>query len=255
MNKYFALALCLLLASVGRAQNYNEYFADKTLRVDYIFTGDASAQSVCVDELSVLPSWAGRRHHLAELPLQGNGQIVMKDIESGKTIYTTSFSSLFQEWLETDEAKEVGKGFENTFLLPHPLRAAEIEITLFSPRREVRARLKHTIRPDDVLIHQKGSNHITPHKYLLKSGAADKCIDVAILAEGYTPAEMNVFYQDAQIACESLFAHEPFKSMKERFNIVAVASPSDDSGVSVPRLGEWKHTAFNSHFKIGRAHV
>ena len=36
--------------------------------------------------------------------------------------------------------------------------------------------------------------------------------------------------------------------MKDRFNIVAVASPSDDSGVSVPRLGEWKHTAFNSHF-------
>lgn len=248
MKKYFALALCLLLVSVGHAQNYNEYFADKTLRVDYIFTGDASAQSVCVDELSVLPSWAGRRHHLAELPLQGNGQIIMKDIESGKTIYTTSFSSLFQEWLETDEAKEVSKGFENTFLLPYPLHPAEIEITLLSPRREVRANLKHTVRPDDVLIHQKGDTHITPHKYLLKSGDTDKCIDVAILAEGYTPAEMNVFYQDARIACESLFAHEPFKSMKERFNIIAVASPSDDSGVSIPRLGEWKHTAFNSHF-------
>lgn len=36
----------------------------------------------------------------------------MKDLESGKTIYTTSFSSLFQEWLETDEAKAVTKGFE-----------------------------------------------------------------------------------------------------------------------------------------------
>ena len=69
---------------------------------------------------------------------------------------------------------------------------------------------------------------------LLKSGETDKCIDVAILAEGYTPAEMDVFYQDAEIACKSLFSHEPFKSMKDRFNIVAVASPSDDSGVSVP---------------------
>lgn len=248
MKRYLALALCLLMVTVSRAQNYTEYFADKTLRVDYIFTGDASRQNVCLDELSVLPSWAGRRHHLSELPLQGNGQIIMKDLESGKTIYTTSFSSLFQEWLETDEAKAVCKGFENTFLLPYPLRPAEIEITLLSPRKEVRAHLKHIVRPDDVLIHQKGQTHITPHKYLLKSGNTDKCIDVAILAEGYTPEEMNIFYQDAEIACESLFSHEPFKSMKDRFNIVAVASPSDDSGVSVPRLGEWKYTAFNSHF-------
>ena len=248
MKKYLVLALCLLILTVGHAQNYTEYFANKTLRVDYIFTGDASCQNVCLDELSVLPSWAGRHQHLAELPLQGNGQIIMKDLESGKTVYTTSFSSLFQEWLETDEAKVVSKGFENTFLLPYPLRPVEIEITLLSPRKEVRTCLKHTVRPDDVLIHQKGTAHITPHKYLLKSGETDKCIDVAILAEGYTPAEMDVFYQDAEIACKSLFSHEPFKSMKDRFNIVAVASPSDDSGVSVPRLGEWKHTAFNSHF-------
>lgn len=248
MKRYLALALCLLIVTVSRAQNYTEYFADKTLRVDYIFTGDASRQNVSLDELSVLPSWAGRRHHLSELPLQGNGQIIMKDLESGKTIYTTSFSSLFQEWLETDEAKAVCKGFENTFLLPYPLRPAEIEITLLSPRKEVRAHLKHIVRPNDVLIHQKGQTHITPHKYLLKSGNTDKCIDVAILAEGYTPEEMNIFYQDAEIACKSLFSHEPFKSMKDRFNIVAVASPSDDSGVSVPRLGEWKYTAFNSHF-------
>ena len=109
MKKYFALALCFLMVMTSRAQNYTENFADKTLRVDYIFTGDASRQSVCLDELSVLPSWAGRRHHLSELPLQGNGQIIMKDLETGNTIYTTSFSSLFQEWLETDEAKRSTK--------------------------------------------------------------------------------------------------------------------------------------------------
>jgi hypothetical protein len=39
---------------------------------------------------------------------------------------------------------------------------------------------------------------------IIKNGETDKCIDVAILAEGYTPAEMNVFYQDAEIACERM---------------------------------------------------
>lgn len=248
MKKHILFLLCLIAVSSTRAQVFADHFADKTLRVDYIFNGNASGQAICLDGLSALPTWAGRKHHLAELPLQGNGQIVMRNAASGKTIYTTSFSSLFQEWLETDEAQNVTKGFENTFLLPYPLQPVEIEITLLDPRRNVRASMKHIVHPNDVLIEQKGNSHITPHKYLLHNDSPEKCIDVAILAEGYTLQEMQAFYEDADIACKSIFDHEPFKSMKKRFNVVAVASPSTDSGVSVPRLNEWKHTAFGSHF-------
>lgn len=248
MKKHILFLLCLIAVASTRAQVFADHFADKTLRVDYIFNGNASGQAICLDGLSALPTWAGRKHHLAELPLQGNGQIVMRNAASGKTIYTTSFSSLFQEWLETDEARNVTKGFENTFLLPYPLQPVEIEITLLDPRRNVRASMKHIVHPNDVLIEQKGNSHITPHKYLLHNDSPEKCIDVAILAEGYTLQEIQTFYEDADIACKSIFNHEPFKSMKKRFNVVAVASPSTDSGVSVPRLNEWKHTAFGSHF-------
>lgn len=248
MKKHILFLLCLIAVASTRAQVFADHFADKTLRVDYIFNGNASGQAICLDGVSALPTWAGRKHHLAELALQGNGQIVMRNAASGKTIYTTSFSSLFQEWLETDEARNVTKGFENTFLLPYPLQPVEIEITLLDPRRNVRASMKHIVHPNDVLIEQKGNSHITPHKYLLHNDSPEKCIDVAILAEGYTLQEMQTFYEDADIACKSIFDHEPFKSMKKRFNVVAVASPSTDSGVSVPRLNEWKHTAFGSHF-------
>lgn len=248
MKKHILFLLCLIAVASTRAQVFADHFADKTLRVDYIFNGNASGQAICLNGLSALPTWAGRKHHLAELPLQGNGQIIMRNAASGKTIYTTSFSSLFQEWLETDEARNVTKGFENTFLLPYPLQPVEIEITLLDPRRNVRASMKHIVHPNDVLIEQKGNSHITPHKYLLHNDSPEKCIDVAILAEGYTLQEMQAFYEDADIACKSIFDHEPFKSMKKRFNVVAVASPSTDSGVSVPRLNEWKHTAFSSHF-------
>lgn len=248
MKKHILFLLCLIAVASTRAQVFADHFADKTLRVDYIFNGNASGQAICLDGLSALPTWAGRKHHLAELPLQGNGQIIMRNAASGKTIYTTSFSSLFQEWLETDEAQNVTKGFENTFLLPYPLQPVEIEITLLDPRRNVRASMKHIVHPNDVLIEQKGNSHITPHKYLLHNDSPEKCIDVAILAEGYTLQEMQTFYEDADIACKSIFDHEPFKSMKKRFNVVTVASPSTDSGVSVPRLNEWKHTAFGSHF-------
>ena len=248
MKTIVSTLICFLMLMPLQAQEFSDYFIDKTLRVDYLFTGNASQQSICVDELSSLPTWAGRKRHLSELPLQGNGQIVMRDATSGTIIYKTSFSSLFQEWLSTDEAQNATKGFENTFLLPYPKQPVEVEITLLDPRRNIQARLTHRVDPADILIHTKGISHITPHKYLQKNGDPTQCIDVAILAEGYTADEMETFYKDAAIACESLFAHEPFGSMKKQFNIVAVASPSADSGVSIPRLNEWKHTPFSSHF-------
>ena len=237
---------CACLAAHG--QNFGDWFTDRTLRVDYVFTGDYQHQDICLDELSSLPQWAGRRHHLSELPLAGNGDIEMKDKASGKVIYRTSFSSLFQEWLGEAEAKEVKRSFENSFLLPYPKEAATVTVRLKNARQEVCASLTHEVNPKDILIHQRGNERITPHRYLLQSGTAEDCIDVAILAEGYTQAEMDLFYKDAEIACEALFDHEPFKHLKDRFNIVAVASPSQDSGVSVPRRDEWKSTAVSSHF-------
>lgn len=230
------------------AQNFTEFFADKTLRVDYVFAGNADHQQIYLDELSQLPRWAGRKHHLADVPLEGDGQVVVRDIESGSVLYKTSFSSLFQEWLSTEEAVATSRSFENTFLLPFPLRPVEVEVVLFDVDRKVMAGMKHVVRPYDILIHQKGATHITPHKYLLQSGPEDQTIDVAILAEGYGANEMDIFYHDAQIACESIFSHEPFGSMKNKFNVVAVASPSEDSGISIPGQRLWKHTAFNSHF-------
>ena len=248
MKHICCIILCFCTSIGSYAQNFADYFQNKTLRVDYIFTGDATQQAIYLDELSQLPTWAGRQHHLSELPLEGNGQIIVKDLASKQCIYKTSFSSLFQEWLSTDEAKETAKGFENTFLLPYPKQPVEVEVTLYSPRKKRLATYKHIIRPDDILIHKRGVSHITPHRYMLQSGNEKDCIDVAILAEGYTEKEMDVFYQDAQRTCESLFSYEPFRSMKGKFNIVAVASPSTDSGVSVPRENLWKETAVHSHF-------
>lgn len=240
--------LCVWMAFESHAQNFDNYFQDKTLRVDYLFTGEANRQAIYLDELSQLPVWAGRRHNLSELPLEGNGQIIVRDLSSKQCIYKTSFSSLYQEWLSTDEAKETARGFENTFLLPFPKEPVEIEVILYTPRKAVMAHLRHVVRPDDILIHERGISHNAPHRYILKNGSEKECIDIAILAEGYTNKEIETFYQDAERACESLFAHEPFRTLKSKFNVVAVASPSADSGVSVPREKRWKQTTVHSHF-------
>lgn len=247
-NLFIPLALSAALSLPVQAQQFDDFFENKTLRTDYIFTGDAHKQEVYLDELSALPQWAGRKHHLNELPLAGNGEITMKDKASGQVIYRTSFSSLFQEWLGEEEATRVKKGFENSFLLPFPKKEVIVTVELKNAHHQVCASLTHEVRPNDILIHQRGNARITPHRYLHQSGNLEDCIDVAILAEGYTEAEMDLFYKDAEATCEALFNHEPFKKLKKRFNIVAVASPSEDSGVSIPGQNEWKSTAVSSHF-------
>ena len=248
--KKTTLALALLLGTQASVwgQNFNDYFIDKTLRLDYLFTGNAKQQSIVLDGLASLPQWAGRRHHLTEIPLEGNGKVIVRDKASGNIIYKTSFSSLFQEWIEENEAKTVTRGYENTFLIPFPKQKVIVTTELTNNRRQVSATFTHEVDPSDILIQDRGLKSITPHRYLHKGGSSENCIDVAILAEGYTPKEMELFYEDAQKACNALFDHVPFKENKQKFNIVAVASPSKDSGVSIPREEQWKETAVSSHF-------
>ncbi len=231
----------------------------KTLRVDCIFTGTAEEQVISVSELCSIEGWAGRRINLDKLPLRGNGQIRMetKGSESDTfdtTVYISSFSTLFQEWQATEEATRVRKSFENVFLLPMPSQEARITITMFDVHGKVAAEYSFLTSPDDILIRSVGLKP-APHRWLWKGGKTagempdtENLIDVAIVAEGYTEEEMDDFIKDAQTTIESIWAHEPFNSLKDRFNFVAVELPSEDSGVSVPREDLWKNTALRSQF-------
>ena len=220
---------------------------EQTLRVDYMFSGTDKSVEISLDEMSRFDGWAGRRTNLTEVPVRGNGQICMTDVQTGDTLYRMSFSTLFQEWQTTEEATKVRKSFENVFLLPMPTTKAKVNVHLYDFFGNIVASLNHIVDPSDILI-----RHLNPqapdHKYLLQSGTPEEKIDVAIVAEGYTAEEMDMFYADAQIAMEAILKHEPFGQYKDRFNFVAVALESQDSGVSVPGEGEWKDTALKAHF-------
>ena len=219
----------------------------QTLRVDYIFSGTDKSVEISLDEMSRFDGWAGRRTNLNEVPVRGNGQICMTDLQTGDTLYRMSFSTLFQEWQTTEEATKVRKSFENVFLLPMPQTKAKVNVHLYDFFGNIVASLNHVVDPSDIMIRQL--NPQTPeHRYLLKSGAPEEKIDVAIVAEGYTAEEMDMFYADAQAAMEAILNHEPFGQYKDRFNFMAVALESQDSGVSVPGEGEWKDTALKAHF-------
>lgn len=243
-----AMIVALTQATEMQSQDFNRYFNDKTLRVDYIFSGDVKSQNISVEKLNSMPGWYGKRQRLAEVPLEGNGRITMKSRQTGETIYRNTFSTLFQEWLSYDEAKTISKSFENVFLLPMPKDTAEITIELYNNRRKTTASLTHIVAPDDILIRHIGEKDVTPYQTLQQAEDTLQCINIAFVAEGYTSSEMELYINDAKEAMEALFAHEPFKSTRQRFNIVAVKSTSKESGTSIPSKGVWKNTALGSHF-------
>ena len=229
------------------AQHFDDYFADQTLRIDYTFIGNSHEQHVALREMSKHDNWWGRRVNLDEVPLEGNGDLTLYDAESNKVIYKTSFSSLFQEWITTEEAYRVTKSFEFTILVPMPSKSTIAEVVLRDNTGK-ESHFQHTITPGDVLIHDRSAQQPLPYTYMHKGGDSKECIDVVILAEGYTTEEMELFMEDARITTDEILSYEPFNSHREKFNFIAIASPSKDSNVSVPQDGAWRETAVGSNF-------
>ena len=250
MFKQSVTLFCIILASLldASAQDFGSHFTDKTLRIDYHFSGDAHQQVIALDKLSCLPGWHGKRRRLSEVPVQGNGQITVRDHASGAVRYRNSFSTLFQEWLSYDEARTHRRSFENVFLVPMPQKIVDVTIELRNNRHEVIAQMTHVVDPSDILIRHIGTHHVTPHKTIQRANDAEHCIHIAYIAEGYTESEMDDFLNDVHTANAAIFAHEPFKSSRDCFNIVAVMPASRESGTSEPSKGIWKSTALGSHF-------
>lgn len=248
LKKIFAIMLMAITCTMAQGQDFDRWFSDSTLRIDYTFQGNATEQHIAVDKLNMMHGWYGKRRRLGELPMEGNGQITVRSAATGEVIYRNSFSTLFQEWLSYDEAKTNNKSFENVFLVPMPKEAVDITIDLRDNRRRVTASLTHHVKPNDILIRHIGQNHTMPYTTLLQARDTTRCIHIAFVAEGYKATEMDTFVKDAEVATGALFEHEPFKAMKDRFNVIAVKSPSIDSGTSEPKKGIWKSTALGSHF-------
>ena len=242
------------VAMIASAQAFENDFQDSTLRLDYVLAGNAKQQHIYYCKASKSARWAGRKARLAEIPLRGNGQIMISAHETGRLLYVHTFSTLFQEWQAEEEATRVDRAFQTSFNVPMPKRPVDVKVTLTDFHAQVKGLLQHTIDPADILIRridepQEAFRYVWTGK-TLPNGQPDitSCIDLAIIAEGYSHDEMEKFYTDSRRVVDALFAHEPFTSMKSRFNIVAVATESPKSGPSIPHVGLWRQTPAGVHY-------
>ena len=245
--KNIITVFCLFFYLLGTAQSFNKNFNDKTLRLDFVFSGNKNETKVTSQSPMIKTgNWYGRKVNLTENNLQGDAEVNVYDLKTNKKIYTQSFSTLYQEWLTQEAAKTMIFTTEQVLLIPEPKRAFKIVINFFEnnkPNKVYEGLFDFTSNGIIVL-----NNRDIKYKQLNESTNKTSPINVAIVAEGFTESEMPLFEEYAKRAVSSLFNHKTFNKYKDQFNIYAVFTESKDSGVSNSMSNTNKNTIAQSSF-------
>ncbi len=232
----------------GFAQvNFDNYFIDKSLRFDFLLGGNNNTITVYPKQIKQEPFWGGSKKNLIDIFNYGSYRFRVFDLQSDSLIFTKGFSTLFQEWQTTAEAKLHDKTFYQAAIFPFPKKKVRLEIDARQWSGKFKTIYKTEIDPKNYFILKEMP---TPFKTvkIINNGESKNKVDLVILAEGYTTSEMEKFIADAKRVSGYLFNAEPFKSEKENFNVTAVLTPSVESGTDVPGEGIYKNTHFNSSF-------
>ena len=226
---------------------FNKYFVEKSLRFDFLLGGNSKEVKVYPAQIKQEPYWAGSQKNLIDKFNYGSYRFRIFDLNSDSLIFSKGFSTLFQEWQTTAEAKKHNKTFYQAAIFPFPKNKIRLEIDARQWEGDFKTIFKTEIDPEDYFILNE-----TPVPFktveIIKNGTPKNKVDLVILAEGYTSAEMDKFINDARRVTGYLFDAEPFKSEKKNFNITAVLTPSIESGTDIPGEDTYKNTHFNSSF-------
>jgi hypothetical protein len=85
---------------------------------------------------------------------------------------------------------------------------------------------------------------------VFENGPPDEKVDLLVLGEGYTEAELPKFHTDVRRLTDKLFATEPFRSRKSDFNVRAIDLPSAVSGINRPHVGKFRRTPVSATYYI-----
>lgn len=249
MKKSFALLLLGLSFVFASAQkvDFNKYFVDKQLRIDYTRSGNAYKSDIYIFQYKLEPYWGGPKGNLVDTFNYGEFRVQVFDKTSGILIFSKTFSTLFGEWQATSEATQVNRSFFETVNMPFPKNNVIVKFQKSTRLNNYEDELNVEINPKDLVIRQ-GLNYKFKVVDILNNGTTESKVDLVFLAEGYTIKEEKKFMNDAKKFADYLFSYEPFKSQKENFNIRAIFSFSTESGTDIPQNGIWANTLMNSSF-------
>ena len=227
--------------------SFNQFFENKTLRLDYYHTGNSTDDSYSIDELIEEPFWGGSKTNLLDKFNYGKYKFIVKDYSSGIEIYSRTYSTLFSEWQTTDEAKQTVKSFSETIVFPYPKNVVIVEFYSRDKQNILHKKFEYIVNPNSYFV--KTERTIESNIFnVLNSGEPEKAVDIVIIPEGYTKDEMDKFKIDCEKFANYLFNASPYKENIDKFNIYGVEAPSKENGTDIPAQNIWKNTIVNSMF-------
>jgi len=246
--KRVILSLLICLPALVNAQiNFNDYFKNKSFRFDFLLGGNNKEVFVYPQQMKEEPFWAGNKTNLVDPFDYGSYRFRVFDLKSDSLIFSKGFSTLFQEWQTTAEAKQISRTYYQAAIFPFPKKEIRLEIDARQWDGNFKTIYQTNIDPKNYFILKEDVPEYETFE-IQNSGETDKKVDLVVLAEGYLKGEKQKFLDDVKRVTSYLFEEEPFRSEQQNFNVRAVFTPSEDQGTDVPGEYIYRNTAFNSGF-------
>ncbi|MGZ5493258.1 MAG: M64 family metallopeptidase [Thermoanaerobaculia bacterium] len=248
--RFRTLAIALLIAAPAMAARFEELFIDKTMRADYFHTSNRGEEIIALDRIVSDGPWAGSRTRLIDTTNLGKYYFEVIDRETNQAIYSRGFASVYGEFETTDEAKQRPATFHESLRFPWPKKAVQVVLK----KRDK----DNAFQQVWSTIIDSGSRFVNPADVrpagklftVFENGPAAEKVDLLVMGEGYTDAELPKFQSDLKRLLGKLFDTEPFKSRKRDFNVRALQLPASKSGVHRPRTRDDRRTAISTEYNI-----
>jgi hypothetical protein len=222
--------------------------AERTMRVDYFHVGSAGEEHFALSGVALEGAWPGPADRRIDETNLGKYFFEVLDRRTNRVLYSRGFASVYGEWETTGEAKTVKRGFHESLRFPAPSAPVQVVLKKRDGENAFREVWSALVDPADPAIDRSGPPAGARAWAVMENGAPSEKVDLLLLGDGYTAAEMDKWHRDAKRLAEMLFATSPFKERRADFNVWAVDTPADDSGVSRPSDGSWRRSALGTSY-------
>ncbi len=219
----------------------------RTLRLDYYHTGDANSEVFALDQLVLEGPWAGRLDRSVDDTNLGKYYFEVIDRATNRVLYSRGFASIYGEWELTPEAKTEKRTFSESLRFPMPERPVQVVLKKRDHWNALREIWSIVVDPASQEIDRSRMPAAKVWAVEQNGPPADK-VDLLLLGDGYTAAEMDKWHKDARRLTETLFSQSPFKEHRKDFNVWAIDTPADESGVSRPSDGVWRRSPLGARY-------
>ena len=235
---------------VGQRPGFDTYFLNKTMRVDYVHSGGLGQEIFALDQIVSDGPWAGSRTRLLDDLNLGKYRFEVLDRRTNQVLYSRGFASIYGEWETVPESREVHRSFHESLRFPWPRVPVQVVLKRRDADNSFRERWSTVIDPASRFVNPVDHEPAGAVWPLFESGPPSEKVDLLVIGEGYTAAEIPKFHADATRLVNALFDEEPFRSRKSDFNVWGLDLPSAESGVTRPRAGEFRRTPLSTQYNI-----